>query len=117
METQEYKPTKKEVLTELAKPIKKAGQYIKKALRDNLELYVMPTTFRKSPSGNLNFLGTFGLIDQGIFYEQLICKADIPAYWLPIATNILSGLYETGRYFYKKTEKKVIQSKLENKAK
>jgi len=121
MENTEYKPTRREILRELVKPIKektkKIGKHVKDSFRDNLYLYAIPTLIRKGGfKTNSISLGTILAGTQVAEYAKLADK-DIPAYWLPIATNVLSGIYETGRYFYKKTEEKLINSKLEKELK
>jgi len=112
------KPTKKEVLKEIVRPVKETGVNIvnslKKAAKENLALYALPTAFRKEGGESLSGLGMVGYATQGVIYTQLV-KNDIPAYWLPISTNVLSALYETGRYIYKKAEKRLTDKNLENK--
>ena len=86
----------------------KIKNYLKNSLEYNLAFYALPTIGRKGENGShANIVGFIGTIAQFYAYIRLAEKG-IPAYWLPVATNILSGLYETGRYFYNKAEKKLV---------
>jgi len=122
MANEEKKPTKKEVLKEIVRPLKEVaketGKQLETALENNLDFYILPTAIRKD-SKAFNFPGYAGVVSQIGIYATLIEKG-IPAYLIPITSNVLSGIYELGRYVYKKAEQKVIDnktSKLEGKLK
>lgn len=109
----QYKLTRKEVLKEVVRPVKggsiKAGKYFGDAIKDNLDLYILPTSFRKNPN-RLSFrnnLGRLGIIIQGGIYF-LLEREGIPACWVPISLNVASGIYEIGRVIYKKAENRLI---------
>lgn len=107
-----YKPTKKEVLKEIVTPSKKLKDYLKTSLESNLCLYAIPTAIRKNLPEKNNAGSIIGSSMQGSIYLNLYFE-DIPAYLLPLATNVLSGIYELGRLVYKKAEKRVISKNLE----
>ena len=111
MEKEDYKPTREEVLAEVVRPTKeagkKAGKYLKQSLMGSLVAYIIPTALRKTPNHKGTNLEVALDAFQIITYSQLAMKG-IPAYLIPIATNVLSGIYEAGRFIYKNAEEKLI---------
>lgn len=109
-----YKPTKKEVLKEIVTPLlKKSKDYLKISLEGNLSFYVIPTVIRKSWATKTNEADIAFCAAQGVLYGKLIFEQHIPAYLLPLATNVLSGVYELGRFVYKNAEKRLLTKNLE----
>lgn len=124
MTDENYKPTKKEVFNEFGKQIKsgtnKTLNYIKENGKSFIEtqgvFYTLPSLLRKRddlPERNLGqglgiFLGSMQLF----FYIINANNTFLPdkELWLiPVATNVISGLYEAGRAIYKNTEKRIIE--------
>jgi hypothetical protein len=110
MEKEAYKPSRKEVLTEVVRPVretgKKVGKYFGDSLIEMLAVYMTPTAIRKFSNINTG-LGMALNAAQLLTYVSL-AKKGIPAYLIPLATNVASGIYETGKFVYKKAEQRLI---------
>jgi len=121
MEKENYKPSKKEVFSEIGNKTKYFIKKNWKSLVDNQKLfYAVPTMLRKIRKDNCEIernigdgIGTTLLATQAIFYVVNATNQFFPdneLYLIPVATNVASGLYEGVRAIYKNTEKKLIKN-------
>jgi len=129
---EDYKPSKKEVFSELGSQIKSGSKkalnctlnYIKEAKNCFMHLqkpvYALPTFIRKKgwdtseiPANKLGIgIGAIFTIGQLGFYIENATDNILPdneLYLIPLATNVASGLYEGVRAIYKNTEKKLME--------
>lgn len=123
MESNTYGPKIKEIAKRTTKEmgndtLKYGKAFFGEALHSNTILYDLPTVFRKGIgglfhefkskgeeiAGSIGFMLGYvvGGIAQVELYKNLMDKTELPLWAIPIATNVISGIYEAGRAVHKK---------------
>lgn len=132
-----YKPTRKDIVKEMCKGLeiknetyktfkKNAGDILKGTIGASILLYALPSIkitndeHKKDFHGLmnstelLNFIDIGNLIGLGGWYLQYrgykeLIEQGYPAWILPVATNVMSGIYELKGY-YDNTKNKLIEN-------